>query len=145
MKRKLEVPHKEEFEKDEYRLGREIEKNIWSEILIFFERKVKRLADELEDRYEKIDEDRKHEWREQKEAEEKGEMHIGPEKSIETRKEEIERQVGDALYGITPDEKTIILEDIEEINEFHEGKDYRDKRREELLDKHSYEENEEKA
>lgn len=137
-------PHKDEFEKDRYRHRREISEKWFERNLdLLREQGEGRLADEFDKRMENLDEIGKKEWREKKEAEEKGEMHIGPEKGIGRRKEEIERQVGDALVGITPDEKTTILEDFEEITEFHEGKDYLDKRRDEELEKRTFEENEE--
>lgn len=141
----LGSPHKDEFEKDGYRVRREIEEKLSERNLDLLREKGEgRLADEFQNRMEKLDEDGKREWRERKEAEEKGEMHIGPERSIGTRKRALEQEIVDALYGLTPDEKTIIMEDAQEVNEFVEGKPYLDERREQLLDEHSYEENEER-
>ena len=119
------------------------EKEFERDIEIIRENEGEHLAEDFIKRRKRIEELGKSQLEARKAAEAKGEDYLTSEKSAGRKMVELERAVDDAKHGMTPDKFGQVLDQYNEIKEYHENYHIYEAETEKMLGSRSYEENDE--
>jgi len=136
--------NKETLDEEEMELSSEIwEKEFERDIEHIREHESEYWAEEFIKRRNRIEELGKRQLEARIAAEAKGEDYLTTEKSAGRKMMELERAVDDAKHGMTPDKFGQVLDQYDEIKEYHENYHVYEDETEKMLGSRTYEENDE--